>query len=33
MVGEDTRREHAPDAPAHHDGVAARDFTFVPMLR
>jgi hypothetical protein len=33
MVGEDTRREHAPDASAHHDSVAVGDCTFVPMLR
>jgi hypothetical protein len=33
VVGEDTRREHAPDAPAYHDSVAAGSCTFVPMLR
>jgi hypothetical protein len=32
MVGEHARREHAPDAAAHHDGVAARTFTRVAML-
>jgi hypothetical protein len=32
MVGEHASREHAPDAAAHHDGVAAGSCTFVPML-
>ncbi len=34
MPGEHARRQHAPDAPAHHDRVAAGDCAFVvPMLR
>ena len=32
MIGEHARREHAPDAASHHDGVATGYCTFVTTL-